>query len=829
MRFFQVGGKTVIFSIIYMLAFFGNSSLSAATKQVLLLHDSHGQWGHLGDEYAIMVKNLLGHFDVNITTKPVSSYSSGEINRQDATFYIGSTYDEKSFLKTDAARQLNYQNFLKDAATTTKPVAWINHNLEDISRHWNPAWGAATFSEKMGFNYIGIKNTGFNRVQYKGVELHKGVISWANPGSDFTGCTEEGGTAYACSTRLHTIVITDPAKAKVKATAYSTLNPNNPQEPYITRSGNFWFIGDMPLSFISEEDRYLAFADIIHDIIGSGIGQQPLKAMVRLEDISPGIDPVTLKEVMTYLDTQNVPFAIAAVSIFLDPKGILSNGTPKGLALPNSKIARTIAPFYNKGRASIVAHGLTHQFGNLDNPYNSLSGDDFEFYRVTINSDNSLNFLGAVPNDSSQWARNRMRVAKILLRFTRFEAFAWEAPHYFATDADNRGIKSVFSTHYGRAVYFNNSGPAGRHTGQFFPYVINSDHYGYRQIPENIGNIEPTPFLGYRPLLPADLLRHAEKMKVVRDGIASFFYHPYLGTTYLNEVVQGLKKLGYQFIAPCSLAANSCPSGNTGETALAATSGESLQSAALSEGLEQGSPETAAIAESASGTAPEYTGEPAKDPGISGYHSDLYGDSDQVQAQAAADGNSSTGTETGTGTGTSTGTGQITIDGIFDDWAGHSAFSDSPSDGGTVNWSNAWTDSSNGKLSFSYQNVGNLDQGALFRWNVYLDTDKNSATGYNFELLGGDYLVQGNNLYQYTGTGKDWSWKLMQTADFKATGDRAEFSILKSTLGLADNADSYRALFYGYDADGSKLDYLLIDVGAGQGSVVEESITVPGS
>jgi uncharacterized protein YdaL len=638
-------GRKAMFYILCLLILLGSSSAAfAAKKKVLILHDSSGQWGYLGKEYAIMLENLLGHFDVRVKAKPVSSYSSGEINRKDATFYIGSTYDEESFL-SDPSQQQNYKNFLKDAATTTKPIAWLNHNLEELSRNWNPEWGASSFSEKTGYNYIGIKNNTYNRVQYKGEELHKGVISWVNPGSDLTGCTEEGGTAYACSPRLHTITITDANKAETIATAYSSLNPNAPQEPYFTRSGNFWFIGDMPFSFISEEDRYLAFADILHDIIGSGIGQQPLQAIVRLEDVSPGIDPVSLKQVMSYLQAENVPFAIAAISVFTDPKGVLSDGVPTTVALPNSKIARTIKPFYKSGYASIVAHGLTHQSGNLDNPYNALSGDDFEFYRVTLNADNSLNFLGGVPNDSRRWARKRMRIAKAALRHARFKPFAWEAPHYFATEEDNKGIRSVFNTHYGRAVYFNSEGPAGRHIGQFYPYVIRSDRYRSRQIPENLGNIEPTPFLGYRPLLSADLLRHAKKIKVVRDSVASFFYHPYLGTGYLNEVVQGMKNLGYQFIPPCSLSKrrHSCqPIVASSSSEESISSGESIpeeSSEVIAESTAEGDPEATSVTESSAGEATEYTGTPSEPSDNIGSQSDLYGNPEQIEAQAAADGN----------------------------------------------------------------------------------------------------------------------------------------------------------------------------------------------
>ena len=177
--------------------------------------------------------------------------------------------------------------------------------------------------------------------------------------------------------------------------------------------------------------------------------------------------------------------------------------------------------------------------------------------------------------------------------------------------------------------------------------------------------------------------------------------------------------------------------------------------------------------------------------------------------------------------GRNTGQSQIFIDGSYDDWAGHSAYTDVIDDGVTVNWDKVWTDEGNGRLSFSYSNVGEIDESQLYLWNIYLDTDSQSTTGYNFELLGADYLLQGKSLYQYTGTGQDWSWNYLKEVDYVVSGERAEFSIEKSILGLASDASNYRTLFYGTDPDGNNLDYLLIDVNGGGGSVVMEEITLP--
>jgi hypothetical protein len=70
--------------------------------------------------------------------------------------------------------------------------------------------------------------------------------------------------------------------------------------------------------------------------------------------------------------------------------------------------------------------------------------------------------------------------------------------------------------------------------------------------PENIGNIEPVAYNTHPVRLPADLVASAKRNLVVRDGVASFFYHPYLGTSYLKQSVEGIQGLGYTFVPAAS-------------------------------------------------------------------------------------------------------------------------------------------------------------------------------------------------------------------------------------------------------------------------------------
>jgi uncharacterized protein YdaL len=524
---------------------------------ILILYDSAGPYDHIGKEHAILLQNLLGHFNLTIKKKPVCEYSTGDIQNHKATFYIGATFDEQSYYDTDSDEWQNYETFLSDCATATAPLVWINYNLITLQSQMD-AQAPDAFAEKFGFIPIGVVNNQYNRILYKETQLYKGVVPFANPGADLTGCMEEGDGRYACSTELNALSIVDSDNTTVFAWANSTLSSAE-DTPYITQSNNFWFIGDLPFMYLCEEDRYLAFADVLHDVLDVDHDASH-RALVRLEDVSTDTDIDALQAATDYLSGADIPFAVATIAQYRDN---LIYDQPLAL----SETGQLLRSLYRNRNASIIAHGYTHQRDCLENPYNGISGDDFEFYRVTLNADNSLDFVSPIGLDTKRGNRRRMQKAKSALQLAGLSPFCWEAPHYLASENAYRGIRELFPIHYGRMVYFNQVGDAPRvigfsrrfhhpywgqkphMLGQFFPYLIHKDAYGYKVIPENICNIEPDPFDGYRPLFPEDLIRHAEKALVVRDGFASFFYHPDYGVDYLKEVVEGIQALGYTFVS----------------------------------------------------------------------------------------------------------------------------------------------------------------------------------------------------------------------------------------------------------------------------------------
>jgi uncharacterized protein YdaL len=315
----------------------------------------------------------------------------------------------------------------------------------------------------------------------------------------------------------------------------------------VTEAANLWVIGDMPFEYLSEEDRYLAFADLLHDILGVTHAETH-RALVRLEDVSAKSTIADLNSVYDVFNAQGTPFSVATIPHYLDPLGYYSGGVPEDLPLAGSEVGQLLVNWQTQGVADITQEGTTHQWDSTPNPYTGVSGDDAEFYRVIQNPNGSLTFRGPVPGDSGDWAASTITSGQSQLTDTGLTSFSWFAPHYLASAIDYSAIRTQYQIYYGRVIYFVSGAPAGSFLGQFYPYQIEGDAYGYRVLPENIGSIEPTPNPGYRPLLPADLIRFATKALVVRDGFASFFYAPTNGPTYLDQTITGITSLGYTFV-----------------------------------------------------------------------------------------------------------------------------------------------------------------------------------------------------------------------------------------------------------------------------------------
>ncbi|HEX6870810.1 MAG TPA: DUF2334 domain-containing protein, partial [Micromonosporaceae bacterium] len=181
------------------------------------------------------------------------------------------------------------------------------------------------------------------------------------------------------------------------------------------------------------------------------------------------------------------------------------------------------------------------------------------FYLAHVDNANNVQLDGPVPGDSLQWASHRMALSRgEFVRAGLPDPDIFEFPHYTAARPDYQAVNEMFGVRYDQGSYFDGLCPGGdcgrqaRDAGemfqQFFPYPVR-DVYGSVVIPEDLGNISEAynnnPARG-----PADILAAAAATTVVRDAVASAFYHPFLGTGQLAQVVDGIRALGYTFVSP---------------------------------------------------------------------------------------------------------------------------------------------------------------------------------------------------------------------------------------------------------------------------------------
>ncbi len=485
------------------------------TRNTLILYDTSGQWGFLGELYAQMTANLVSRFG-SWQAHPVVEYTAGEMTGYSAVIYLGSTYDEPL-----------PATFLTDILAGTTPVLWMYNNIWQLSAY------SGDFQAAYGWNWFEFDTSPIRTVNYKQTNLTRNVIN-------------QGG--------IMTYASVDPARVQSLAMA---KRADETSFPWAVRSLNLTYIGEIPLVYMDHTDRYLVLADLLFDLLAPNTVERH-RALVRIEDVGPNANPQELMDIAQQLSNRNVPFSVAVYPRYEDPYGVYSNGTPEAYNLADRPAVVQALQFMQSQGGTLLMHGYTHQFESLINPYNSVSAEDFEFYTAHVDANDNVIYDGPIPGDSEGLVTERIALAEEAFLAAGLQVpTIFEFPHYAGSVIDYKVVQERFGTRYDRGLYFPGNLSQqpidySRLAGQFFPYPV-KDIYGSFVIPENIGNIEPQPFNNRPPRLPADLLAAGQANLVIRDGFASFFYHPYLGQDMLLQVVDGLKQQGYTFVTMDSL------------------------------------------------------------------------------------------------------------------------------------------------------------------------------------------------------------------------------------------------------------------------------------
>lgn len=280
--------------------------------------------------------------------------------------------------------------------------------------------------------WAGLDVSRVDRVDYKGQQLKR------------YGDNQVGLMSYA------TLPAGSPGAPVVLAQA---VRSDGSAFPLALRSSappysNLTYIGENPFVYFTEGDRYLAFCDFLFDALAPATVEQH-RGLVRLEDVNPVSDPADITTKAAYLFSRGVPFGMTVSPVYTDSLGFYNGGTPQIVRLRNVPDLVAALKYAQAKGSVIVEHGWTHQYSNLKNAYDEVSGDDFEFFRMTENADHSWDFIGPLSGDSQAWATGRVNSANAEFTASGLAKLAiWTAPHYYASAPDYRAFAAKFPTRY---------------------------------------------------------------------------------------------------------------------------------------------------------------------------------------------------------------------------------------------------------------------------------------------------------------------------------------------------------------------------------------------
>ena len=253
---------------------------------------------------------------------------------------------------------------------------------------------------------------------------------------------------------------------------------------------------------------------MLHDILGIDHAENH-SAILRIEDINAMSDPDDLETTLDVIRQHHIPFTFGFVPMYVNPQERLE------FRMADKPDVVDMLKKYVRAGGVPVLHGYTHQ-------YRGVTTDDYEFWDDLSDR--------PVRGDSEAFVTHRLTEAVKEAISLGIYPVTWETPHYAASAIDYRVIHRFFETVFERRIAANTL-----NADQQFPYPV-VDLYGQYIIPEDLGYV---PIDDQRT---APVLEAADAAYVVRDGYASFFFHPFLKPALLDDLISGVEKRGYHFI-----------------------------------------------------------------------------------------------------------------------------------------------------------------------------------------------------------------------------------------------------------------------------------------
>ncbi|RTE05437.1 DUF2334 domain-containing protein [Paenibacillus whitsoniae] len=244
--------------------------------------------------------------------------------------------------------------------------------------------------------------------------------------------------------------------------------------------------------------------------------------MIRLEDVGLGGDYNSpeglgkLRAVFEYLASEHVPYHVAVIPrrISMKADGVWKE---RGIDDPNpdplvSAFIKVLQDAQRNGGV-LGMHGYRHQYGEsyrADGEHNSGIGSEF-------------NVQGAPETMETSYAAERMKDALAAFAKAGLQPAFWESPHY----QDTRGQEEVFRSFVGLLYQ------PDMHSKNSLKDLVTYDTvntYGQK----SLGSVYvPAPFKYVSDSLSVDQMLDRARTD---DGLASFYFHPFLEFSHLEQV-----------------------------------------------------------------------------------------------------------------------------------------------------------------------------------------------------------------------------------------------------------------------------------------------------
>jgi hypothetical protein len=288
---------------------------------------------------------------------------------------------------------------------------------------------------------------------------------------------------------------------------------------------------------IGMENSLLNYATMVPRVAGSSqtaMGVYPAShivtsnhlALLRLEDIGPGGNYSTpedlgkLRAVIDYLDTEGIPFHVTVVPRYLklNPDGSWINRSIDDEVWDRETEAFVHFLYYMQSRGGVLGmHGYSHQYGFLkrgDDHQNSFVGNEFSV-------------SGAPDSAELIYTQERFELSLKAFEEIGIQPAFWETPHNVASPQQRDVFCSGIGIQY-ESLNKKDEKPV---------YLKNQNLFSA----PTLGSVYiPTPFYyiegGSKSMSMVDSI---VKRLPYFNGLASFFYHPFIEYSFLKPVLEG--------------------------------------------------------------------------------------------------------------------------------------------------------------------------------------------------------------------------------------------------------------------------------------------------